>query len=162
MTQSRWQPPPGESFLAPCEHRIDAPGPALCAKISDAVTHSVAVHPRMCARCRLSGSIDEAYLNDHIGKILLDKLELARLGFMRSEDEILELLPTVWAAVKHDQRQRARLESAIVALVEVGRVNVARLSPVLESIPELAHEPANSPASGGTKTTHAGLGAYTQ
>lgn len=153
------------TYLTDCpeRRRIDVGSPTEkdgCGVIAKAVGFDYGCHVKMCAECRLNGSIDHAYLNTFILQMKTIQLRDARLGFYKNVVDIDTILISLWPLLKNNVAQKAWFADMIVELVRLNRITGEHAEQLIsKEFQELVHElNATPPESGTTKTGTASPG----
>ena len=144
--------PKPQAFLMPCverEHPKD--GTPRCKRLGQELGMSYGVYPDWCATCMLSGKQDEAFLKNHVVRILTKELHRAYLGFYKNEEDIETLFVKV-VTLGQDEKTKATLARALQGLVELKRISLKKAEELAtKHLPELINESSGQvKSSGGT------------
>lgn len=162
--------PFGLKYLAECEFRKifeedkEKKYP-ICMKISEAYGHTFGANPKLCAECMLTGTQNQSVIDRYIIKAKLDQLHLAHLGFYTNEEDIEQMLVSLWPYVKADAKIRASIATRLEQMVRLKRISLERAEKIVTNhLKELQSDEhiGTAKAGGGSDfKQHVGLGLFT-
>ncbi len=145
---------PTTSFLAECAHRerMDETSQSSslgCRKISELAGHVLAVNPVFCARCRLNGDVNPAFIADQAGQLLTKMLGFSYLGFYKPDD-VEEIFKRAYKHLRDNAKGREVVAAHLKGCVETGRLPLARAEALVKDhMPLLLETPQPKPPPGG-------------